>query len=105
LIEVGVKESVGTAASPVPLRTEVTEETLFPNGCVSVAVREPVLVGRKNTLIRHVAFTASVGPQLEPKEKSPAFTPVIVAARTLRLTFPILDNVSTIGEDRTPTVT
>ena len=105
LIEGGVKDRVGTAATPVPLRAEVTEATPLLNGWVKVAVRDPVPNGVNVIPMGQVALGARLAPQLEPKVKSSEFAPVIVPVRRLRLTFPILDNVSVMIGDVTPTVT
>src|SRR5882724_3853026 len=65
----GVKVTAEVAASPVPVRAEVTEVGPPVKDWVSVADLAPVVVGVKVADNWQVALGASVEPQDVPKKK------------------------------------
>jgi hypothetical protein len=73
--EVGESVTLGEVAVPVPESDTVWFETLLAT--LTEAVRLPLAVGVKVTLIAHEEFAASELPQLFDCAKSDAFVPEI----------------------------
>ena len=72
-----VGESVAADTPPMPVSVAVCGLPLALSVTVKVPVRVPVVVGRKVTLIVHLAPAASELPQLLVWAKSPLSAPVM----------------------------
>ncbi len=87
-----VGERLTAGAVPVPLRPTVCGLPAALSLMLSVALRVPVAVGVKVTLIEQLAPAATDVPQLLVWAKSVGFVPPIVMLVMLRVEVPVLLN-------------
>ena len=81
-------------AVPVPVKFTVCGLPVALSVMVRLAVRLPVAVGAKVTLIAQLAPAATELPQVVVSAKSPLLAPVIAILVTLNDTAPVLVNVT-----------
>jgi hypothetical protein len=89
-----VGDKLTTGAVPVPLRATVCGLPTALSLILSVAVRVPVAVGRKVTLIVQLAPAAKVLPHVCVWEKSLALVPVNEYPLIVSAAFPVFDRVT-----------
>ena len=92
----GVKETVD-AAVPTPLRETACGLPLALSVILTVAVRWPVVVGVKVTLIVQFAPALTLVPQVLVSAKSPGFVPVMLMLVIVSVPLPVFVRVTVLA--------
>lgn len=87
-------ERLAADAAPVPVRLTLSGLPVRLAVTVTAAVRVPVTVGWKVTLIVQLAPAATLDPQLLVEEKSPALGPVTWMLERDKVALPAFVNVA-----------
>jgi hypothetical protein len=91
----------GGVLGAIPVPERATERVGFTGSLLameSAAVRVPMSVGRKETLIAHFAPGTKVAPQALVLRKSPAFVPANETLVIVNDARPVFDNVTVCPE-------
>lgn len=88
------EDSPTTGAIPVPDNETLCGLPLALSVMLTLAVRLPVAVGLKMTLMEQFAPAATLAPQVLVCEKSPLFVPVMAMLEMVSVAVPVLDSVT-----------